>query len=581
MRKSVVIAILFCAHAFGQLTADQKAFDMQDLAATFAKQYGPYEWKRDYLNFDLMNLDPWLSRVAGTQNDLDFYEVMAEYVAALYDTHSLYLLPSSFSANLGFTVDIFDGKVLIDSINRVLLPAGKYPVSVGDELASIDGTAMQDLIPQYAQYHRYATARPSARFSANSVVNRAQVYNPYAVGVPATSALTFNRAATGDTITLTVPWVKSGSPLLSIDPVPSPTDQASGMARRPRAGSARVGSARVNTVGAGDVAGAAGTKDYLDQLRNAADPVPQGVTGYGGAHPVFNAPPGFVPRLGLRSTDEFLSGTFPAGPYTFGFIRIASYSPNSTSNALAQFQTEMSFFQQNVDGLIVDQMRNPGGDVCYGQSIVSYLMPAPFRPMGFEVRATRDALLNAYAGLSLAQLTGPQARIDQYQLLLTNMEAAYQTNRGHTDAMPLCGPSLTANPAMDVRGNVISYTKPMVFLVDEFSTSGGDAVPAMLQGSGRGLLVGYNTNGAGGTVGDGFDAGPYSEGGVNVTLSMMVREAPVNSVYGPTAYVENVGVQPDVTIDYMTRDNLVNGGVTFLNQVIAVLTQQVQASTGQ
>jgi C-terminal processing protease CtpA/Prc len=99
----------------------------------------------------------------------------------------------------------------------------------------------------------------------------------------------------------------------------------------------------------------------------------------------------------------------------------------------------------------------------------------------------------------------------------------------------------------------------------------------MLQDNGRGLLVGYNTNGAGGTVGDGFGAGPYSEGSVNVTLSMMVRKAPVNSVYGPTAYVENVGVQPDITIDYMTLDNLVNGGVTFLNQVIAVLTQLVQA----
>ena len=167
--------------------------------------------------------------------------------------------------------------------------------------------------------------------------------------------------------------------------------------------------------------------------------------------------------------------------------------------------------------------------------------------------------------------------VDQYQLVLDSLETAYQANRGHTTAIPLCGGSLTTNPALDFRGNVISYTKPLVFLIDEFSTSGGDAVPAMLQDNGRGLLVGYNTNGAGGTVGDGFDAGPYSEGSVNVTLSMMVRKAPVNSVYGPTAYVENVGVQPDITIDYMTLDNLVNGGVTFLNQVIAVLTQLVQA----
>ena len=376
MRQLIVITLLFCGQAFGQLTADQKAFDLQDLAATFAKQYGPYEWKRDFLNYDLMNLTPWLSRVAGTTNDLDFYEIMAEYVASLNDTHSLYLLPSSFSAGLGFTVDIYDGKVLIDSINRALLPAAKYPVSIGDELASIDGVAMQDLIPQYTQYHRYATARPSARFSANSVVNRAQVYNPYAAGVPATSALTFNRAA-GDTITLTVPWVKSGLPLSSIDPAPSPAVQASGSARSTLPpvpdGRRQDASPWSNTA-----TGATGTKDYLEQLRNAADPAPQGVNGYGSLHPVFNPPAGFVPRLGSRITDEFVSVTFAAGPYTFGLIRIASYSPNSTSNALAQFQTEMSYFQQNVDGLIIDQMRNPGGSVCYAQDIVSYLMPGPF-----------------------------------------------------------------------------------------------------------------------------------------------------------------------------------------------------------
>jgi hypothetical protein len=417
----------------------------------------------------------------------------------------------------------------------------------------VDGVAMADLIPQYSQYHRYATARASARYSANSVVNRFQVYNPYAVNVPATSALVFNRAS-GGPVTLTVPWSRTGLPLNSIDPVPTPN------------------AVRART----SAAPGAIPRDFLEQLRNAADPVPQAITGYGAFNPVFNLPAGFVQRLGQKFSDQFLSGTFPSGGRTLGFLRIASYNPSSSSVALAQFRAEMVYFQQNVDGLIIDQMRNPGGSACYAQNIVASLMPGEFRALGFEVRATRNILQSVYSALNFALTFGPQTDADQYQLIYDNVLAAYQANRANTAAMPLCGSSLTIPPAMDLTGAVISYTKPLVFLIDEFSTSGGDAVPAMLQDNGRGVLVGYNTNGAGGSVGDGFSAGAFSEGKANITLSLMTRKAPVDSAYGPTVYVENVGVRPDVTIDYMTRDNLMNGGRTFLSQVIDVLNQQIQ-----
>jgi len=553
MPRLLFLFCLIAGIAVGQLSTEQKKQDLQSLAATFDKQYGPYQWKRDRIGFDLLNLTPWLNRAADTQNDLDFYEVMTEYVASLKDSHSLYVLPSNFSAGMGFTVDIFDGKVLIDSLSRTRLPLASYAISVGDELVSVDGIAMADLIPKYAQYGRFALPRASARYSANAVVNRLQAYNPYAVNVPATSALEFNRVS-GGPVTLTIPWGRGGLPLNSIDPVPTPN------------------SVRVR---ASALPGAI-PRDLLEQLRNAAIPDPDAVTGFGAFNPVFNLPAGFVQRLGLKASDQFLSGTFPSGARTFGFLRIASYSPSSSAAALAQFRTEMAYFQQNVDGLIIDQMRNPGGSVCYAQNIVASLMPGEFRAIGFEVRATRNVLLNAYSALNSAILFGQQTNAEQYQLIYDNVLAAYQANRANTSAMPLCGSTLTTQPAMDSTGAVISYTKPLVFLIDEFSASGGDAVPAMLQDNGRGILVGYNTNGAGGTVGDGFNAGAFSEGIANITLSLMVRKAPVDSAYGPTVYVENVGVRPDVTLDYMTRDNLMNGGRTFLSQVIDVLNQQIQ-----
>src|SRR5690349_7524044 len=116
--------LLFCGLsltiASAQLTPDQRVFDLQGLAALYAKRYAPLDWKRQAFGFDAMNMSPWLDRARLAKDDLEFFEIEAEYVASLNDTHSGFQMPSSFTATLGITVDIYDGKVLIDSVNRTL-----------------------------------------------------------------------------------------------------------------------------------------------------------------------------------------------------------------------------------------------------------------------------------------------------------------------------------------------------------------------------------------------------------------------------------------------------------------------------
>jgi hypothetical protein len=109
------------------LTANQRDTDLVQLASVFAKNYAPYEWKRDVMGFDLYRLTPWLQHVHHT-DDLDFQEALIEYVTSLNDAHSAISLRSNFSASLPFTVDIYDGTVRIDSVNRALLPRGAIPV---------------------------------------------------------------------------------------------------------------------------------------------------------------------------------------------------------------------------------------------------------------------------------------------------------------------------------------------------------------------------------------------------------------------------------------------------------------------
>ena len=134
-----VLLVIVTTAAYGQLTPDQKISDFLNVAAVYDKNYGPYEWKRDAIGFDLLNVAPWIERVAATKTDLDFYEVMVSYVAALNDAHDNYALPSNFVARLNFGVDIYDGKLLVDTISRNRLPASEFPFVIRYELVSIDG----------------------------------------------------------------------------------------------------------------------------------------------------------------------------------------------------------------------------------------------------------------------------------------------------------------------------------------------------------------------------------------------------------------------------------------------------------
>ena len=126
MRRICVATVLVAvsvatSHAQTALTEQQRIADLNQLASFYAKNYAPYEWKRDVLGFDLLRLNRWL-RDIHKEDDLDFQEVLIDYVASLNDAHDYIAFPTTFSASLPLSLDIYDGKVLIDAINRAALP---------------------------------------------------------------------------------------------------------------------------------------------------------------------------------------------------------------------------------------------------------------------------------------------------------------------------------------------------------------------------------------------------------------------------------------------------------------------------
>jgi Peptidase family S41 len=567
----LLLLILSASLSYAQLTMDQKVSDFQALAGLYAKRYGPYEWKRDALNFDLLNITPWLAQVQATTNDLDFYEVMSLYVSSLNDAHDVYQLPSTFQATLNFFVDIYDGKLLVDSINRQRLPASEFGFVIGYELVSIDGQDSQKQLDGLLRYQIAANPRSTRRLAAELLTIRPQVLMPHAADVPEISVVLFRRPD-GNLESYRIPWAKSGLLLTMVGRYTTPGSTGT------TAGLAHLSEPTPSDPPLPDETPA--WLQLLSRLQNCRIP-DRAVNGFGGQVPVFAGalPSSFVLRQGKSVLDPFFSGVFSANGHTIGFIRIPSYAPSNVITALTAFQTEIAFFQANTEGLVIDEMRNPGGNVGYLNLIVSYLMPSKWRSIPLEVRATSE-WVQAFSSelVAATSLGAPQNILDLLRNIKDEVVAANSAMRGRTKPIPVDDVTIDRDPAMDAKGNVIAYNKPLIVLVDEMSASAGDAFAATIQDNTRGPLVGWRTMGAGGNV-EGWEAGSYSLGFTTVTESLMVRKDAIMTAEYPTApYVENIGVRPDIEVDYMTRDNLNQKGKPFVDAFVAAIVAQIQGS---
>ena len=122
------------------------------------------------------------------------------------------------------------------------------------------------------------------------------------------------------------------------------------------------------------------------------------------------------------------------------------------------------------------------------------------------------------------------------------------------------------------------YRKPLIILIDEFSISAADIFPAMMQDNARRKLVGMCANGGRGSV-SGWPTGYYSESNTNNTNTLVVRRCPIATTELPIeSYVENIGARPDIELDYMTRNNMLNAGRPFVAAFTAIIADEIRKS---
>jgi len=298
-----------------------------------------------------------------------------------------------------------------------------------------------------------------------------------------------------------------------------------------------------------------------------------GVLGYGARTPIYSRPAGFVTRLGTLSSHFFFSGTYVSNGVRIGLLRIPNEAPPSTSVALQQLNQEIAFFNSNTDVLVVDITRNTGGNLLTAEAFAQRLIPNPFRTVGFEFRATALEVASFAQRLTLALNAGlPPEVIENLRSNFNEMLRAYNEERGRTAPMPI-----NLLGSFELLPAPVAYTKPLLVLVDEFTTSSGDMLAAILQDNHRGPLLGMRTNGAGGNN-IAFDCTTFTEAFCSVTVGLMNRGVTISTPeFPPSPYIENIGVHPDIVVDYMTRENLVTGGAPFVQAFTDAAVKLAQA----
>jgi hypothetical protein len=598
MKKGLIVALAlsFAPSCFAQLTQDQKVQDFKALAAQYDRNYSNYQWKLKAFGVDALDLQPWLDKIYASSDDLSFYDIEVRYVASLHDAHDEATLFSTYEAFLPLTADIYDGDVLIDFIDTTSLDPAAFPVQIGDQLLSVDGVDMSQWITQLAPYTTNGRGNPVSgnRLATGLTLDRYQGWYPYAGNTKpgAIARLKIKSQVTGKTQTYDVPWTVVGTPVTQEGPA---ANFGGGRARRlsmQEELKLRKNLWQIHNVSSWmprPRASSQGMSRSADGRRHvqASRVTPTQVTAgaifpFDSPIPSFNPPPGFQLRLGADPSDNFVSGSFPVNGKTMGYIRIPTFEPTDEALAEAQILTEVTWFQQNTAGLVIDIMGNGGGDSCYALLLEQLFETQPFWGLNAEPRPSENWIEYYSEELLAEQSAGaPQPVIDAYQSYITRLQQALARNDRNTSGpLPLCAPGLYIPPATDDAGNSLAYSKPILLLTDNFTFSSAEFFAAGLQDSGRATVYGTRTNGGGATVVPYSNAGAHSETNIRISEALIIRSRNVTTPGYPTApYIENIGVYPDVPADFQTRANLLTGGQPFVSGFVAAIDRLTNSNS--
>ncbi|MFH1654565.1 MAG: protease-like activity factor CPAF [Pseudomonadota bacterium] len=511
----ILLITTFSSTAFARFTQDERVSDATTLISKFEHSYAPLEWKKTYLNIDFEALKrQLLDKAKSDISDAEFYKAILHFMAGLEDAHIRASAPVSKSAVLPFSVDQYEGEIVVTEISSDPKEKTPLPFAIGDRLISIDGATAETVRDNMAVLGTVGNERSQKRLAAGWITHR---YAERFIDVPDGEAhLKFQRRKDNKIIEVTLPWKVTGFDLANDKALTLKSNKSTFTDKK--------------------------KTSSLETFRTSIfDSSTYTSSGMGEERPFFPLWKNFVERHDA----PFYSGIIVEGDHKIGFMRIPHWG-FMASSIESFLDEEISYLEEHTDALIIDQTNNPGGNLCAISPFISYFITEEALPSAMKIRANRSWLMEFEGMIDNEKALDP----DQVIIKTTIDKIRYAMDHGDrlSDPIFICESDLDGKikPHKTYDEKLSVYTKPVLILINELAASCGDIFPANMQDIGRALLFGTRTMGGGGNV---TWHGPIGHADIfhSMTESLVWRSKAVRSPKGiETHYIENVGAIPDI-----------------------------------
>lgn len=565
LRALIIVFLPVILMAFTDQSDSKKQMhgDLDVIKNVFKTQYAPIEWKGSYAGFDLDTQIQYAKDQVTACHEItikDYQRIVKEFFNSLLDYHVRVSFHSTEWAELPFTIKSTAGRYFISAVDRSRLPPSAGKILVGDEIINFDGVSIGAAIRDF-QSQEFS----GIDIAAENVL--AELFFTLRIGsngfnVPSGNAeITLKHAASGKIATYTIPWEYEPEWIQNI--VPKQTFAhfaASPLSFKKKLelplNSHEIFKKRMVT-------------PYFDTLVEASQRM--GDMGVGSRQ-------SFLPSLGKKIWQTPAQCHFNAYIFEtsdkrrYGCIRIPHY--DGTEEFALEFKSIIKKFQAETEGLVIDQLHNPGGSMFYMYALASMVTDKPlkvptqrisitqkevvgaleFIPMLASIESDKDAEM--ILGETLEGLVVDHHLAKQF-LSYFQFEVA-EWNAGRTFTAPVavfCIDEILPHPE-------VRYTKPILVLINELDFSCGDFFPAILQDNKRATLFGARTAGAGGCVLETEYPNLFGISKLCYTGSIAERID-----HNP---IENLGVTPDIPYE-LTEEDLRGGYAPYISSVLKAL----------
>ncbi|MEM6731201.1 MAG: protease-like activity factor CPAF, partial [Myxococcota bacterium] len=478
---------------------------IEQLARVFRDHYAPADWKAASRNWDVERERSIALNAIEQKSPItpkDFHKIIARFAQAAGDYHVGARFYSTEQARLPFSVMAVQGRFFVVDVDRTYHP--DFPLEPGDEIVSFDGKPIGEEIGTLRaelgdNVAATDTSLAALRLTARSGrVGMDVPQGPVTIGV--------KKSDGGPTVQHQLKWdyeperLAKGQPAAARFGLPGEARTSFSTEESPWA--------RFGTMHTHHVAHPGQTDGSLNRF-------------------AIGARESFIPKLGEVVWESSPSSPFHA--YIFkmsdgkkvGYVRIPHY--NAAQAEVLQFIPIMARMQFQTDGLIIDQINNPGGSVGYLYSLAAMLTDELLYTPRHRMNITQREVDNAYNVLEINDSEFEAQGIPESLRNTLRDNARFivqQWREGKTRTDPYhlgLGDYIEPSP-------LIRYSKPLMVITNELDFSGGDFFPAILQDNERAKIFGTRTAGAGGYVGL-IDQTPNDLGlwGVTYTGSLAER----------------------------------------------------------